>query len=110
MRPLPIGLYTYSANKKDNYTVTPKARQRHTAIFGKSGVGKTTLMRNMPARRSNSSFQRSQVLNKSFHDEGEQAERCGLQRPPVIAHQKYAERIATLDKAYDFISEVCRRA
>jgi hypothetical protein len=47
MRPLPIGLYTHSADKKDNYVITSKARQRHTAIFGKSGVGKTTLMRNM---------------------------------------------------------------
>lgn len=47
MHPLPIGIYTHAANDKDNYSISPKARQRHTAILGKSGVGKTTLMRNM---------------------------------------------------------------
>src|ERR1051326_909951 len=47
MRPLPIGIYTHDANNRDNYAIPPKARQRHMAIFGKSGVGKTTLMRNM---------------------------------------------------------------
>jgi DNA helicase HerA-like ATPase len=47
MRPLPIGIYTHAANSQDNYSIPPKARQRHMAIFGKSGVGKTTLMRNM---------------------------------------------------------------
>ena len=47
MRPLPIGLYTHAADKKNTYSISPKARQRHTAILGKSGVGKTTLMRNM---------------------------------------------------------------
>lgn len=29
------------------YLISPEARKRHLAIFGKSGVGKTTLMRNM---------------------------------------------------------------
>jgi hypothetical protein len=44
MQHLPIGtLYT----DESPYLVTPEARKRHMAIFGKSGVGKTTLMRNM---------------------------------------------------------------
>jgi hypothetical protein len=46
MNPLPIG-------KTDNYNqlfhLSPAAQMRHTAIFGKSGVGKSTLMRNMIA-------------------------------------------------------------
>jgi len=47
MYPLPIG-YKIGAkdNRPDGYLI-PEVRSRHTALFGKSGVGKTTLMRNM---------------------------------------------------------------
>lgn len=47
MYPLPIG-YKIGAkdNRADGYLI-PEVRSRHTALFGKSGVGKTTLMRNM---------------------------------------------------------------
>lgn len=44
---LPIG---YKIGPKDNRAdgyLIPEVRTRHTALFGKSGVGKTTLMRNM---------------------------------------------------------------
>lgn len=47
MYPLPIG---YKIGPKDNRAdgyLIPEVRTRHTALFGKSGVGKTTLMRNM---------------------------------------------------------------
>jgi len=47
MYPLPIG---YKIGPKDNRAdgyLIPEVRSRHTALFGKSGVGKTTLMRNM---------------------------------------------------------------
>ena len=44
MQPLPIG--TFIEAPKKHFEVSPRARTRHTAIFGKSGVGKTTLMRN----------------------------------------------------------------
>ncbi len=47
MYPLPIG---YKLGPKDNRAdgyLIPEVRTRHTALFGKSGVGKTTLMRNM---------------------------------------------------------------
>lgn len=47
MYPLPIG-YKIGAkdNRADGYLI-PEVRSRHAALFGKSGVGKTTLMRNM---------------------------------------------------------------
>ena len=32
---------------KELFQITPKHKQRHVSIFGKSGVGKTTLLRNM---------------------------------------------------------------
>lgn len=47
MYPLPIG---YKIGPKENRAdgfLIPQVRTRHTALFGKSGVGKTTLMRNM---------------------------------------------------------------
>lgn len=47
MQPLPIG---YKIGPKENRAdgfLIPEARNRHMALFGKSGVGKTTLMRNM---------------------------------------------------------------
>jgi len=44
MHPLPIG--ELEIDRKP-FALSPEARQKHIAIFGKSGVGKTTLMRNM---------------------------------------------------------------
>lgn len=47
MYPLPIG---YRVGPKENRAdgfLIPQVRNRHTALFGKSGVGKTTLLRNM---------------------------------------------------------------
>lgn len=44
MYPLPIG--KLEIDHKD-FWLSPEARTKHFAIFGKSGVGKTTLMRNM---------------------------------------------------------------
>jgi len=47
MYPQPIG---YKIGPKDDRAdgyLIPEVRGRHTALFGKSGVGKTTLMRNM---------------------------------------------------------------
>jgi len=45
--PLPIGYkFGTKANRADGFLI-PQVRNRHTALFGKSGVGKTTLMRNM---------------------------------------------------------------
>jgi hypothetical protein len=46
MYPLPIG--TLELDHKQ-FSLSPEARRKHIAIFGKSGVGKTTLMRNMIA-------------------------------------------------------------
>lgn len=47
MYPLPIGYKVGTkANRADGFLI-PQVRNRHTALFGKSGVGKTTLMRNM---------------------------------------------------------------
>ena len=46
MEHLPIGT-TDSYNQL--FDLSPAAQMRHTAIFGKSGVGKSTLMRNMIA-------------------------------------------------------------
>lgn len=47
MYPLPIGYKVGTkANRADGFLI-PQVRNRHTALFGKSGVGKTTLLRNM---------------------------------------------------------------
>jgi len=46
MRPLPIG---QTDNYNQRFHLSPAAQMRHTAVFGKSGVGKSTLMRNMVA-------------------------------------------------------------
>lgn len=46
MQPFPVG----NLDTNDSiYLISPEARKRHLAIFGKSGVGKTTLLRNMIA-------------------------------------------------------------
>lgn len=47
MYPLPIGFKIHSKDSQDFVSLIPEARTRHAALFGKSGVGKTTLMRNM---------------------------------------------------------------
>lgn len=47
MYPLPIGNQTLAKDTEDVCFLVPEARTRHTALFGKSGVGKTNLMRNM---------------------------------------------------------------
>jgi hypothetical protein len=46
MTPLPIG---ETCNYNQRFHLSPAAQMRHTAIFGKSGTGKSTLMRNMIA-------------------------------------------------------------
>jgi hypothetical protein len=46
MNPLPIG---QTDNYQQRFDLSPAAQMRHTAIFGKSGTGKSTLMRNMIA-------------------------------------------------------------
>jgi hypothetical protein len=46
MNPLPIGTTEIT---HETFTLLPEARRKHVAIFGKSGVGKTTLLRNMIA-------------------------------------------------------------
>ncbi len=47
MYPLPIGYKTRAKGEREDGYLIPEARTRHAALFGKSGVGKTTLMRNM---------------------------------------------------------------
>jgi len=47
MYPLPLGYKTHAKDSQDVSYIIPETRTRHTALFGKSGVGKTTLMRNM---------------------------------------------------------------
>ena len=42
--PLPIGR---SALSDKTISILPEDRRKHCAIFGKTGVGKTTLLRNM---------------------------------------------------------------
>lgn len=44
---LPIGSRKLAKGKEDVSFLIPEARSRHAALFGKSGVGKTNLMRNM---------------------------------------------------------------
>jgi type IV secretory pathway TraG/TraD family ATPase VirD4 len=46
MYPLPIGYKTHAKGEREDGYLIPEARTRHAALFGKSGVGKTTLMRN----------------------------------------------------------------
>ncbi len=46
MHPQPIGYLTQTKDDKKPVCISPEARSRHTALFGKSGVGKTTLLRN----------------------------------------------------------------
>lgn len=47
MYPLPIGYKTGPKAARTDGLLVAEARNRHIALFGKSGVGKTTLMRNM---------------------------------------------------------------
>lgn len=47
MYPLPIGNEALAKGKIEISYLIPEARSRHAALFGKSGVGKTNLMRNM---------------------------------------------------------------
>lgn len=47
MYPLPLGYKTHAKDTQDVSYIVPETRTRHTALFGKSGVGKTTLLRNM---------------------------------------------------------------
>jgi type IV secretory pathway TraG/TraD family ATPase VirD4 len=47
MYPLPVGYKTHAKGEREDGYLIPEARTRHAALFGKSGVGKTTLMRNM---------------------------------------------------------------
>lgn len=47
MYPLPIGHKIGPKEKRADGYLIPEVRSRHMALFGKSGVGKTTLMRNM---------------------------------------------------------------
>lgn len=47
MYPLPIGYKIGSTASRADGFIIPQVRNRHAALFGKSGVGKTTLMRNM---------------------------------------------------------------
>jgi len=47
MYPLPIGLKIGPKQHREDGYLIPEVRSRHIALFGKSGVGKTTLLRNM---------------------------------------------------------------
>jgi type IV secretory pathway TraG/TraD family ATPase VirD4 len=47
MYSLPLGYKTHAKDSQDVSYLIPETRTRHTALFGKSGVGKTTLLRNM---------------------------------------------------------------
>jgi len=49
MQPVPIGRTDDIWDQGHIFTVPAEARRKHMAIFGKSGVGKTTLLRNMIA-------------------------------------------------------------
>jgi hypothetical protein len=49
MHPLPIGKTDDAFDSGRVLTISPDARRKHIAIFGKSGVGKSTLLRNMIA-------------------------------------------------------------
>lgn len=47
MHPLPIGKTDDPFNTGNISSIPPAARRKHIAVFGKSGVGKSTLLRNM---------------------------------------------------------------
>lgn len=47
MYPLPIGYKIGARDRREEGYLIPEVRSRHIALFGKSGVGKTNLMRNM---------------------------------------------------------------
>ncbi len=47
MHPLPIGTRLHAKGQEELTYLIPETRTRHTALFGKSGVGKTNLLRNM---------------------------------------------------------------
>ena len=49
MHPLPIGKTDDPFDSGRILTIPPDARRKHIAVFGKSGVGKSTLLRNMIA-------------------------------------------------------------
>jgi len=49
MHPLPIGKTDDPFDSDRVLTIPPDARRKHIAVFGKSGVGKSTLLRNMIA-------------------------------------------------------------
>lgn len=49
MHPLPIGKTDDPFDSGRVLTIHPDTRRKHMAIFGKSGVGKSTLLRNMVA-------------------------------------------------------------
>src|SRR5271169_1919927 len=49
MQPLPIGKTDDAYDSGRILTIPPAARRKHIAVFGKSGVGKSTLLRNMIA-------------------------------------------------------------
>jgi ABC-type cobalamin/Fe3+-siderophores transport system ATPase subunit len=47
MHPTPIGYIPYTDTNRQDILLEPQTKIRHTVLFGKSGVGKTTLLRNM---------------------------------------------------------------
>lgn len=49
MHPLPVGLTDEPYDSGRILTLPPHARRKHIAIFGKTGVGKSTLLRTMIA-------------------------------------------------------------
>jgi GTPase SAR1 family protein len=49
MLPVPIGKTDDIYDQGRTFTILPEARRKHMAIFGKSGVGKTTLLRKLIA-------------------------------------------------------------
>jgi hypothetical protein len=49
MLPIPIGKTDDTFDQGRTFTIPPDVRQSHMAIWGKSGVGKSTLLRNMIA-------------------------------------------------------------
>jgi DNA helicase HerA-like ATPase len=47
MHRTPIGYISYTKTNRDDIFLESNTKIRHTVLFGKSGVGKTTLLRNM---------------------------------------------------------------
>jgi hypothetical protein len=47
MFPTPLGYILSTKDTRQDIFLSPPAKVRHTVLFGKSGVGKTTLLRNM---------------------------------------------------------------